>query len=208
VLDIPEIKKPISYFVMSDEQLADICRVAGEAGGNAAIKKYRETVLKARKKIADKRYHNTELLLENYLRLKLSAEKAIYDIQQIEEEQSIKQILDLMMDNDDADILIQSVKKSKAKTAVILKHIDTMLQVYKSLCTNSHDPLEERRYNILMDRYIISPTLSALQISEKYYLSERTVYEDIKSAKNTLSTLIFGIDGVFSEDRIDDAETV
>jgi len=59
-----------------------------------------------------------------------------------------------------------------------------------------------------MDRYIISPTLSALQISEKYYLSERTVYEDIKSAKNTLSTLIFGIDGVFSEDRIDDAETV
>lgn len=195
-------KNPINYYVMSDEQISEICRVAGEAGGVAAIKQYKESAKRSKKEIRDKRYHNTELLLENYNKLKLSAQNAVFEIQQVEEEQSVKQILDLMMGYNDSDILIQSVKQSKAKTELLIKHIDAMLQVYKSLCESSSDELDERRYNILIDRYIAHPRLSVPRISAKHFLSERTVYEDLKISKNALSTLIFGIDGMFIEDEI------
>ena len=205
-MDNGKTKNPINFYVMSDEQIQEICRVAGEAGATAGIKQYKESARRSKKEIADKRYHNTELLLEKYNTLKLSAENAVFDIQQVEEEQSVKQILDLMMGYNDSDLLIQSVKKSKVKTEMILKHIDAMLQVYKNLCQNTTDELEERRYNILIDRYIASPRLSAFQLSEKYYLSERTIYDDLRASKSTLATLIFGIDGVFESDAMTDAD--
>ena len=198
-LESPGFKNPISYYVMSEDQIAEICRVAGEAGGKAAIKKYKEEAKAKEQEYIDRRYHNTNLLLNNYRKLKLSVENAVFTIRQVEAEQSANEILNLMMGRDDGDLLIQSVKESKAKTAIILKHIDTMLDVYKAYCMNSSDDLDERRYNILVDRYIATPALTISSIAEKYYLSEVSVYADLKAAKEVLSALIFGIDGIFNE---------
>lgn len=183
---------------MSDEQLAQICKVAGEAGGNAAIKRYKEETRTRQRELADKRYHNTELLLINYNRLKLSVEKAVFDIHQVEDEQGVKEILDLMMGRDDTDLMIQSIKTSKAKTAIIVKHIDAMIQAYKSLCSSSRDQLDQRRFEILIDRYVRG--MSVNEISEKYFLSTDSVYLDLKNAKKALSALIFGIDGALMDE--------
>ena len=53
-MDNPGIKKPICYYVMGDDQIAEICRVAGEAGGKAAIKKYKEEVKAKKQEYIDK----------------------------------------------------------------------------------------------------------------------------------------------------------
>lgn len=195
-MDNSELKNPISYYVMSEDQLREIVRVAGEAGGKAALQKL-ETESKAlRKRMHARRFHNTELLLRNYNMFKLSVVNAVYSIKQIEEEQSANEILSLMMDRDDDEFLLQSVKASKAKTIMIIKHIDTMLDIYKVHCERSSDELDERRYSVLMDRYINDPALSVKEIAEKYFISKESVYSDLKIAKERLSALIFGVDGV------------
>ena len=201
-LDNPKTDKTVVVYEMSEDQISAISRLASEV----AIRQYKEDAKKNRKKLADKRYHNTELLLENYYKLKLSVENAVFDIKQVEKEQGVRQILDLMMGYNNSDFVIQSVKNSKVKTAMILKHIDAMLAAYKSLCMNSSDELDERRYNILVDRYFTLPRLSTSEISEKYYLSIQTVYGDLKASKNALSTLIFGIDGMMDPEVLDEQD--
>lgn len=195
-LENQEFKNPISYYIMSEEQIRDIVRVAGEAGGKAALQKLESESKAMRKRMHDRRFHNTELLLRNYNMFKLSVVNAVYSMKQIEEEQSANEILSLMMDRNDDEFLLQSVKESKAKTIMIIKHIDTMLDIYKVHCERSADELDERRYFVLMDRYINEPTLSVKDIAEKYFISKESVYSDLKIAKERLSALIFGVDGV------------
>ena len=195
-LENQEIKTPISYYVMSEDQIRDIVRVAGEAGGKVALQKLEIESKAMRKRMHDRRFHNSELLLRNYNMFKLSVVNAVYSIKQIEEEQSANEILSLMMDRDDDEFLLQSVKESKAKTIMILKHIDTMLDIYQLHCQRSADELDVRRYDVLMDRYINEPALSVKEIAEKYFISKESVYSDLKIAKERLSALIFGIDGV------------
>lgn len=55
---------------------------------------------------------------------------------------------------------------------------------------------DKRRYKIIKDLYISKKPMKIDEISKKYSVSKVTVYEDIKIAKERLSSLFFGIDGL------------
>ena len=187
-----ESNNPIQVYVLDENQLKEICKVAGDAGA----RRYKEEEKQSQKRRADRRLHNTELLLRNYKALQLSVDNAIYTMRQLEEEASTNEILNLMMDRDDDELILQSVRASKAKTILILKHIDNMLRLYR-VYSDQQGELDQRRYQVLYDRYIAEPALQIVpDITNKYYISKETAYNDLKIAKERLSTLIFGVDGL------------
>ena len=99
-------------------------------------------------------------------------------------------------DLDDDEIYIESIKSSKMRTAIIVKHIQDMLSMYEIFCERSDNEEERRRYRVLKMRYIDDPGINVGEIAEQENVAIRTVYKDLDKAIKRLSALIFGIDGI------------
>ena len=156
---------------------------------------------KAKKERRDRRLHNTRLLLKNYRWLKVHADGAISTGKQAraatEERRSAAEILDDLDGiryND--GLYIESIKKSQQRTAIIIAHIDKMLDYYKIDCENGGRPDELRRYRIVRALYIDPERKNAADVAEEENIERRTVYKDVNIAIGVLTTLIFGIDGI------------
>ena len=77
---------------------------------------------------------------------------------------------------------------------------DDQLTVYRSAeyriyCSKLSEK-DKRRYKIIKALYISKTPMTIAEISKKFSVSKVTVYEDIKIAKERLSSLFFGIDGL------------
>lgn len=174
-----------------DEFIRLALEVAAKKGAESGIKAYKAEIEKNNKSRNDRRLKNTKMLLSHYRDFKSYAVNAIYNAQ---ESDSAIDILDLMWDPyNRADLVVESIKASAIKTNIIIDHINEMLRVYESLCSKGNEA-EQRRYNILYDRYISDDIYSIDEIADKYYIDRRTVYKDIDYSINRMAKLIFGID--------------
>lgn len=112
-------------------------------------------------------------------------------------EESALDILESMMSMYDNEVIIESIKRSATRTAVIVSHIETMFGLYAAYCDKSPNrDIEMRRYEVLWDMYMAEDTLSAKEVAEKQHVSKDTVYTDIRMATEKLTALIFGVDGL------------
>lgn len=181
--------------VLTHEQLKDIYENAAAIGAKEALKMFEQERKKEQGKRADRRLRNTKLLLRNYHMLKEHAENSVFGRTQMEE--SAIDILESMMSMYDNEVIIESIKRSATRTAVIVSHIETMFGLYEAYCGNApNQEIEMRRYEVVWDMYMADNTLSAKEIADKQNISTRNVYEDIKVATERLSALIFGVDGL------------
>lgn len=184
-----------SLVALTHEQLKDIYENAAAIGAKEALKMFEKERKKEKGKRADRRLRNTKLLLRNYHMLKEHAENSVFGRTQMEE--SAIDILETMMSMYDNEVIIESIKRSATRTAVIVSHIETMFGLYEAYCGNAaNKEIEMRRYEVVWDMYIADNTLSAKEIAEKQNISTRNVYGDIKVAIERLSALIFGVDGL------------
>ena len=78
----------------------------------------------------------------------------------------------------------------------MVNYIDQTLKVYKSMADEADDELEKRRYQVIYDMYISEDKKTVKEISEIQFCTERTVYKLVNGACETLSVLMFGVDGV------------
>jgi len=181
--------------VLTHEQLKDIYENAAAIGAKEALKMFEQERKKEQGKRADRRLRNTKLLLRNYHMLKEHAENSVFGRTQMEE--SAIDILESMMSMYDNEVIIESIKRSATRTAVIVSHIETMFGLYEAYCGKAPNrEIEMRRYEVVWDMYMADNTLSAKEIADKQNISTRNVYEDIKVATERLSALIFGVDGL------------
>ena len=184
-----------SLVALTYEQLKDIYENAAAIGAREALKTLNQERKKERRHRADKRLRNTRLLLRNYHMLKEHAENSVFG--RIQMEESAIDILESMMSVYDNEVIIESIKRSATRTAIIVSHIDTMLSLYEAYCNNSlNRDVEMRRYEVVWDRYIAETVLSVSEIAKKQNISSRSVYDDIKMGTERLSALIFGVDGL------------
>lgn len=184
-----------SLLVLSHEQLKDIYENAAAIGAKEALRMFEQAQKKEQGKRADRRLRNTKLLLRNYHMLKEHAENSVFGRTQMEE--SAIDILESMMSMYDNEVIIESIKRSATRTAVIVSHIETMFGLYEAYCGKAPNrEIEMRRYEVVWDMYMADNTLSAKEIAEKQNISTRNVYGDIKVAIERLSALIFGVDGL------------
>lgn len=180
---------------LTHEQLKDIYENAAAIGAKEAVKIFEQERKKEKGKRANRRLRNTKLLLRNYHMLKEHSENSVFGRTQMEE--SALDILESMMSIYDNEVIIESIKRSATRTAVIVSHIETMFGLYETYCDKAPNrDVEMRRYEVVWDMYMAEQTLSAKEIAKKQNISSRNVYEDIRIATERLSALIFGVDGL------------
>lgn len=180
---------------LTQDQLKDIYEKAAAIGAKEAVKVFEQERKKEQGQRADRRLRNTKLLLRNYHMLKEHAEKSVFGRTQMEE--SAADILESMMSIYNNDVIIESIKRSATRTAVIVSHIETMFELYAAYCDKSQNrDIDMRRYEVIWDMYVAENTLSVKEIAEKQNLSKDSVYADLRIATERLTALIFGVDGL------------
>lgn len=170
--------------------------IAAREAARVAIEMWEKEKKKEVRNRVDRRLRNTKLLMDNYRSFVAHVRYAVFDSQSAYEESAIY-ILDMMDSSDGVDsVAIESIKRSTARTAVIVSHIDEMLKVYKLMCESSRKPEDLRRFRIISALYIDNDQLSILDIADAEHVDQRTVYRDRDIAFERLSALFFGIDGM------------
>lgn len=182
------------YVILTKEEIAAMQMTAAEIGAKAAMERLEEERQSLYHKAINRRLHNTKLLLRNYRMLRENADNSIYGRSQMEE--SAADILCNMMNMYDDEVIVDAIKRSATRTAIIVAHIDTMMKLYEAYCSKSGNDLDNRRYEIIKDMYIVEDLLTVKEIAKKWHMSKENVYSDIKIATERLSALIFGVDGL------------
>lgn len=190
-----EIEKEDSLFYITSNQLKAIYEKAAAIGAREALKTFEQERKKELGKRADRRLRNTKLLLRNYHMLKEHAENSVFGRVQMKE--SAFDILESMMSIYNDEVIIQSIKNSATRTAIIVSHIETMFGLYAAYCEKSTKrEIDKRRYDVVWNMYIAENVLSAKEIAEKMHISTDSVYDDLRVAIERLTALIFGVDGL------------
>lgn len=179
---------------ITKEELTSIAKEAAKIGAKAALDRMEQEKKKMNSKAVDRRLHNTKLLLRNYRMLKDNSENSIFGRSQMEE--SAADILCNMMNLYDDEVIVDAIKRSATRTAIMVSHIDTMMGIYRAYCEKSSNNLDVRRYEVIYDMYIAEENLTAKEIAKKKSMSKENVYLDLKIATERLSALIFGVDGL------------
>lgn len=179
--------------LLTKEELVEMQKTAAEIGAKAALDRMEQVKQTMRHKAVDRRLRNTKLLLRNYRMLRENADNSVYGRSQMEE--SAADILCSMMNLYDDEVIVDAIKRSASRTAIIVAHIETMLDLYQAYCSKS-GKLDMRRYEVLRDMYIIENPMTAKQIAKKWNMSKENVYSDLRIATERLSALIFGVDGL------------
>ncbi|MYL41809.1 hypothetical protein [Virgibacillus salexigens] len=172
---------------ITENQLKLITQTASQE----AIKAYRDYKEKQDKEKHDRRLRNTKLLLKKYRSFVLHCEDVRLDIKKLEKPKE-----DLIEELEENEYAVESIKRSKERTLIMVEFIKEMLAVYRTLCEQSSKPEEQRRYDIINKMYISDQKYTAEEIATCHNIEVRTVYRDINKACNTLSGLVFGVDSV------------
>lgn len=148
------------------------------------------------KKLQSKRnaFHNTKLLMKHYNDLKEHVRRGISDIRELEEarkevEDCNGKIDDLYINTD--ELFIESIKKSKSKSIIMIAHIDAALFALKSKHKNK-GTIE--KYLALENYFIKEKTYE--EISEILNCGVNTPRRWINELINELGVYLFGIDSI------------
>lgn len=183
---------------LSPEQ---VIRIAVREGIKAAQQQLEFERNKQHKLIKDNRLHNTKLLIQDYRLFKSHAEKALYTAQDIDDDESVFDILSLMSDKafTAAENTAEAIKQSAVKTQIMVKHVSAMIEIYRVWCERTGKPENMRQYRVLCALYIDDTPKTVDEIAAAENIDRRTVYRDINAALDILSALIFGIDSLHEQ---------
>lgn len=147
-----------------------------------AIKEFdKEKREENRKKV----FHNTRLLLKHYNDLKTHVNRAIDDVNKLEND--LEELGDIERD----ELYILSIKRSKSKTLIMIAHIDMAMEAlrqkqYKLCAVEKYDALKM----FYMDE------VSYDEIVKHFNCGVNTPRRWMNDMVNELSILLFGIDGM------------
>jgi hypothetical protein len=173
--------------------IEQIIKLAGEAGGKAALAAWDKRWEEQRREQKNTRLWNTRMLLRHYNQLKQYCENAVYDRDSAIKSQTAIEILE-SLGNCGKDMYIDSIKSSVVKTKTIMAHVDAMLKIYKIYCEESGKPEDIRKYRILYSTYFEKCGMEAICRNEK--IDRSTYFRDNRNSTEMLSALIFGADGL------------
>lgn len=182
------------FYMINESELERMMKEAAKIGAATALEKLGEERAKHKKELNRKKLHNTELLMKNYRVLKAHTDHSLFDATHLQE--SAADILINMMSLKDDGMVVESIKRSAERTAIMMAHIDAMLELFKRWCDGSGDELQLRKYDVLYQLYIAEKYMTVKQLAEHHNISKESVYADKNSALKQLSALLFGIDAL------------
>lgn len=179
--------------VLTKNMLEQIIAISSENAAKVAIDKVEKERKHQVKKQQSKMLHNTKLLLTTYRDLKCNASDSVYSKTQMEE--SAEDILDAMMNVYDDHIIVDSIRRSATRTAIMVQHIERMLEIYE-MYAKAGNCIDKRQYDVIYEMYISPEKSTVNELAKKHNCSKETIYKDIHLVIQKLSALIFGIDGI------------
>lgn len=175
--------------VLTKEQLKAIT----ETASLVAIEKYRKEEERAAAEKRDKRLYNTRLLMEKYRGMVKYSESAVYDASQIEDNYDFLSLMDLMKDgSDNYTLTVHSIQERAATVAIIIYHINRMLEFYEFRCKRSGKGEIMRKYEVIKKLYLDEDEMTVQDIADEMYVDVSTVYKYNRAAMQDLSALFFG----------------
>lgn len=174
----------------------EIVKIAARAASKATMERLEKERQKEKATRYDRRLHNTQLLLRNYRMLAAYVEEAVYA--PTPEDENAIDILDCMCAEawKTEDVEIQSIKRSVARTHILMEHVTSMLELYHIYCNQSSRSEDRRRWRVISGAYIENPEKTFMQLSREEHCDTRTIQRDMKFATEKLSALLFGLDGL------------
>lgn len=164
--------------------------VAREAGLEA-VKEYKR---QEREKARNKRFHNMGLLMENYLDFVDFAEGVKYKASDIKESLDPEEFDEAYLD----DIYIESVKRSKLRTIILINMIETAVEKIE----NTTDISKFKAFKLIyMDKqnkqYKFNERL--IVVGEQCNCSDRTVRRWVNDILSELSKKLIGAERMLSD---------
>jgi len=182
---------------MSKEKVQDIIvKMAAEVGSKTAIDVFNKQKEKEKKRRVDRRLRDTKRLMRSYKEIKIHAGDAITTLSEMASE-DYEFFKDLMEDTGRIDV--EAIIRSKARSAIMLTHIDAMLQAYEIISCTSKKPEDKRRYHVLVNLYLKDDAMTVKEIAEMEHVDISTIYKDIDIACEKMSALLFGIQWIERE---------
>lgn len=167
--------------------------LAVSEGVKVALKYLEYERSQERYRMKETRKRNTRLLLLNFRAFKVQAQNGM-NISESVSDDFVFETLASMTEGSlsDAESILKSVKSSPAKSAVLVNHILSILDIYKTWCERSGKEENKRRYRILCAMYISGDIKSAKAIALSETVDKSTVFKDVRAAIEILAFLIFG----------------
>ena len=184
----------MSEVILTEEQYTQVLQIAAEVGARTALDRFEAERQREAKELMDSRLRNTKLLLRNYRLFKAHVENAVYDPET--DLNPLEIIRDLMKPGRSGCLVVESIKKSAARTAIIVDHIETMIRIYQAYCLTSNGADDLRRWRVVEGLYISDEKKTVPELARAEGVVERTIYKDIDAACDTIAPLMFGIDGL------------
>lgn len=187
------VKKAVEKLIKTSTH--ELIRIGTEIGTQTALETLKNERHERFKRRYDRRLRNTKLLLREYRNLKTFSENAIY---KKSKGSSAIDILEELDSYDNEELFVESIQKSKERTAIILDHIDNMLEIYEIKSSKSRKDSDYRKYKAIYYVYI-SPEDDAKTVDEtakSLFVTPACIYNDIDDAARFLTSLIFGVDGL------------
>lgn len=178
-----------------DKPQDNIVRVAAEVGSKTALEIYTKKKEQERRTRIDRRFRDTKRLMRSYREIKIHADDAIASLAEVADEDY--EFFKDLMEDDKLDV--QAIVRTKARSAIMLTHIDAMLHAYEIISFNSKKPEDQRRYRVLESMYLKEEQMTVREIAERESIDTRTVYKDIDAACEKMSALLFGIQWIERE---------
>lgn len=190
-------KSGLKTYTITEAQLKDYAKTAAEE----AVRAYRKEERNEARKTVDRRRYNTRMLLENYRSLNEYAESAVYSVEQMVESSQISQeeVEILMKCGLKADDLwIKSVASGAIRVKTLMTQVNKMLAIYRNDCETSSSKIKQRQYRVIYNMYLSENRMTTKEIAEQEQEEIRTIQNDAKAAREDLTPLIFGIDGLLT----------
>lgn len=184
--------KDKKFVMLSTDEIQAMITEAALKGATLACENIEKKNAESVKKEKDKRIHNTDLLLKQYRTLRAGCKNAVY---MKNAKIKVDDVLEEIMEADNDSVIVESIKKSAERTEIMLNHIDKMIEVFRIYCSKCGEK-ERREYKVIKSLYIIKQKKSIKELSKEFKVSDVTIYGDLKSAKEKLSVLFFGINGL------------
>jgi len=175
--------------VLTKEQLKAIT----ETASLVAIEKYRKEEERAAAEKRDKRLYNTRLLMEKYRGMVEYSKSAVYNASQVDDDYDFLSLMDLMKDgSDNYTLTVHSIQERAATVAIIIHHVDRMLEFYEARCKRSGKAEIMRKYEVIRRLYLDENEITVQDLADEMYVDISTVYKYNRAAMIDLSALFFG----------------
>lgn len=181
-------------YSITETQLEELIKKSSEAGVEAYKKEHKDG---AKKKV-DKMLYKTKVLLEKYTYLKAYAENSVYTLEQAAEVNDGIADIEVLTKFGifDDDKTLHNLKRGVFTVNMLMTHVDNMLEVYRQSCESSASKTKQRQYRVIYHMYLAEEKKTTKEIADMEREELRTIQNDAKAAREDLTALIFGLEGI------------